>query len=218
MKNEKIRHSLLFRGMTDAEFEECLRDLSARERSYEKDEIILAAGSTTDRMGVVLSGGVTIERNDVWGNCTILNHVGEGGFFAETYAMLKDEILLVDVRAAADTRILLLRTGALAAGASPASAWQQKLFSNLMTISMQKNLALSARSFHTAPKTIRGRVLSYLNTVALRKHTQEFDIPFSRQQLADYLNVERTALSKELGKMQAEGILRCRRSHFLLLA
>ena len=77
--------------------------------------------------------------------------------------------------------------------------------------------ALAGRSLHTAPKSIRGRVLSYLNTVSIQARSTEFDIPFDRQQLANYLNVERTALSKELGKMRADGLLRCRRNHFVLL-
>ena len=84
-------------------------------------------------------------------------------------------------------------------------------------ISSRKNLILSGRSFHTAPKTIRGRVMSYLNAMSLQKGTKEFDIPFDRQQLADYLNLERSALSKELGKMQKEGIISTRKSHFKLL-
>ena len=79
-----------------------------------------------------------------------------------------------------------------------------------------KNLHLSSRSFHTAPKTIRGRVMAYLNTVSLQEKSTEFDIPFDRQQLADYLNVERTALSKELGKMQNGGLIKTKKSHFIL--
>ena len=90
------------------------------------------------------------------------------------------------------------------------------MLTNLLQISMHKNRTLSARSFHTAPKTVRGRVLSYLNTVSLQKHAAEFDIPFDRQALADYLNVERTALSKDLGKMRADRLLECRRNHFKL--
>lgn len=89
-----------------------------------------------------------------------------------------------------------------------------KLITNLLTISAQKNLNLSGRSFHTAPKTIRGRVMSYLNAMILQTGKTEFDIPFDRQQLADYLNTERSALSKELGKMQKEGILSTKKQHF----
>ena len=85
-----------------------------------------------------------------------------------------------------------------------------------MMISAHKNLALSGRSFHTAPKSARGRILSYLNSVSLQKKALEFDIPFNRQQLADYLNLERTNMSKELSRMQREGILSCRKNHFVL--
>ena len=89
--------------------------------------------------------------------------------------------------------------------------------SNLLTISAHKNLHLSGRSFHTSPKSIRGRVMSYLNSVSIQTGKREFDIPFDRQQLADYLNVERTALSKELGKMQKDGYFTVRKNHFLIL-
>ena len=84
-------------------------------------------------------------------------------------------------------------------------------------ISLHKNLALSGRSFHTSPKSARGRILSYLNTVALQKRTNEFDIPFDRQQLANYLNLERTNMSKELTRMKNDGIIECRKNHFRLL-
>ena len=210
--------------MSEEELALCLKIMEAQEKVYEKNAIILHAGTLTDRMGLVLSGGVTIESNDVWGNCTILNHVGPGSFFAETYAMLPDEVMLVDVRASRDSRILFLKIGGLfmrppeSSGrpGSPEQAILFKLTRNLMMISAQKNLALSGRSFHTAPKSARGRILSYLNSVSLRKKSPEFDIPFTRQQLADYLNLERTNMSKELGRMQREGILTCRKNHFVL--
>ena len=100
--------------------------------------------------------------------------------------------------------------------ATDQSVWMMKFLRNLLNVSAHKNLTLSGRSFHTAPKTIRGRVMSYLNAVSLRKHTSEFDIPFDRQQLSDYLNLDRSALSKELGKMQREGLITVRKNHFIL--
>ena len=133
--------------------------------------------------------------------------------FAETYALLQSESMLVDAVANDTCRILfldirgLLKTNAL-------EGWQGKLIRNLLIISAQKNYHLSGRSFHTAPKSIRGRVMAYLNTVALQKKKTSFEIPFDRQQLADYLNVERSALSKELGKMQRDGIIKTRKNHF----
>ena len=81
-------------------------------------------------------------------------------------------------------------------------------------ISMQKNLALSGRSFHISHKTVRGRVMSYLNSESIRKGRTTFAIPFNRQQMADYLNLDRTALSKELGRMKREGLIDFNKNHF----
>lgn len=217
MDLKAIRDNMLFRGMTEAELSDCVAALSAWERQYPRGSLILRAGESTDCMGIVLAGSVTIESNDVWGGCTVLSHVGQGGFFAETYALLREEAMLVDVRANEASRILFLNLGGLAVTAPTPAPWKHKLTARLLLISAHKNLALTGRSFHTAPKTIRGRVLSYLNAVSLQQHAAAFDIPFDRQQLADYLNVERTALSKELGKMRAEGLIRCRRNHFEIL-
>ena len=224
VESSNIVKTALFRGMSEEELTLCLKIMEAQEKVYEKNAIILHAGTLTDRMGLVLSGGVTIESNDVWGNCTILSHVGPADFFAETYAMLPDEVMLVDVRASQDSRILFLKIGSLfmrppepaRETGNPEQTILFKLTRNLMMISAHKNLALSGRSFHTAPKSARGRILSYLNSVSLREKSSEFDIPFNRQQLADYLNLERTNMSKELGRMQREGILTCRKNHFVL--
>lgn len=166
---------------------------------------------------MVLEGSVTIESNDIWGNRTILSHIGKGQYFAETYSLLQNEPMLVDVTANEDCRILFLKIGSLNALREDPATWKNKLTVNLLAISANKNLHLSGRSFHTSPKTIRGRVMSYLNAVALQKKSNEFDIPFDRQQFADYLNLERTALSKELGKMQKDGLIRFRKNRFKLL-
>lgn len=214
----QIQTTVLFRGMSTAETNDALNALSAREKSYRKGDVLLLAGDTTDEMGLILEGSVTVESNDIWGNRTILSLVEPGGFFAETYAYLSNEPLLVDVTANENCRILFLRIGSVQnLSAEDTSSWQKKLISNLLTISFHKNLILSGRSFHTAPKTVRGRLMSYLNSVSLKQGSTEFDIPYNRQQLADYLNVERTALSKELSKMQKDGILITKKNHFKLL-
>ena len=215
MTKVDITKSVIFRGMSDSEADAAMKALAAAEHSFAKDEIILHAGDTTEIMGLVLDGSVRIESNDVWGNRTILSHVEAGQVFAETYALLKVEPLLVDAVANQDTRVLLLNMGSIDRP-SDSSAWKLKLISNLLSISMRKNLMLSGRIFHTSPKSIRGRVTSYLSSVSLKTGSDEFDIPFDRQQLADYLNVERTALSKELGKMQSDGLIRVKKNHFKL--
>lgn len=213
MDSSALTNNMLFRGMDGKEIESALKLLEAREREYNKGDVILHAGDKTLQMGLVLTGSVTVESNDMWGNRTILSHVGRGQFFAETYALLR-EPLLVDVTANEDCRILFLRMKTLD---GDHGNWTAKLLSNLLMVSAHKNLHLSGRSFHTSPKSIRGRVMSYLNSVSIQTGKSEFDIPFDRQQLADYLNVERTALSKELGKMQKDGYFTVRKNHFVIL-
>lgn len=216
MDTRQLQQSMLFRGMTELEITKALQVLEAYEKSFQKGETLLIAGTITERMGLVLEGSVTIESNDAWGNRTIISHVGQGQVFAETYALLENEPMLVDVTASEDCRVFFLRSGRIQSLKNSLEPWALKYITNLLTISMHKNLILSGRSFHTAPKTIRGRVMAYLNSVSLQKHSREFDIPFDRQQLADYLNLERSALSKELGKMQKDKLIFCKKNHFLI--
>ena len=216
MDTQQLQQSMLFRGMIELEITKALQVLEAHEKSFQKGETLLIAGTITERMGLVLEGSVTIESNDAWGNRTIISHVGQGQVFAETYALLENEPMLVDVTASEDCRVLFLRSGRIQSLKNSLEPWTLKYITNLLTISMHKNLILSGRSFHTAPKTIRGRVMAYLNSVSLQKHSREFDIPFDRQQLADYLNLERSALSKELGKMQKDKLIFCKKNHFLI--
>lgn len=209
---ELLKDSALFQGLSEGEKETALHALSVTERVYQKGELIFSAGDIVDRMGLVISGGVTIESSDLWGNRTILSHIAPGQFFAETYALLKDEPMLVDVCVNEESRILFLRLDTL----QTAEHWTVKITRNLLTISARKNLTLSLRSFHTAPKTVRERVTAYLNTEALRQRSRTFRIPYDRQQLADYLNLDRTALSKELGRMRNDGLIEFRKDHFVL--
>lgn len=216
MDIRKVKNTTIFQGMSEQEVASALEGLRAVTKKYKKGTTILRAGSTTRRMGLMLEGSVTIENNDIWGNRTILSHVGKNQFFAETYGLLANEPMLVDVVANEDCQILFLTIGSLHRSSLKPDSWTAKIVGNLLAISTHKNLALSGRSFHTAPKTIRGRVMSYLNSVSIQKGSTDFDIPFDRQQMADYLNLERTALSKELRKMKDDGLIDFRKNHFHL--
>ena len=207
-------NSILFKGFDDTEISELLKALNAAEKKYNKGAMIFSSGEITDKLCFVTAGGVTIESNDMWGNRTILNLVGKGQFFAESYALLPDVPMLVDVCAAEDCSIVFLSMKSLA---DLNDTIRARLLANLLTITTRKNLHLSSRSFHTAPRQVRGRIMAYLNTVSVQKHSREFDIPFDRQQLADYLNVERSVLSNELSKMQRDGLIRCRKNHFEII-
>lgn len=213
---EKCAACGLFRGMNPAEIASALARFHAHVTQYDKGAVILHAGDTTTSLALVLDGSVTIQSDDLWGNRTILTMIGAGGLFAETYALLH-ETLLVDAVANTRSEILFLDITNLREILESENPWSAKFLSNLLTIAARKNLTLASRSFDTAAKTIRGRVMSYLNGIALKEHARSFTILFDRQQLADYLNVERTALSKELGKMRREGLIDFHKNHFEVL-
>ena len=206
----------LFRGSTPEEVASMLACLGAVQRAYQKGAVIYCAGDTVQSMGLILSGSVHIESGDVWGNRSILDQAGPGQVFAETYACLPDEPLMVSVTAAADTQVLFLQTSRVLQTCTSACAHHARLIRNLLAISAQKNLILSRRIFHTSPKTIRGRLLSYLSFQSLHQGSRSFTIPFNRQQLADYLSVDRSALSNELGNMQREGLIAFHKNSFEL--
>ena len=113
-------------------------------------DLILSAGDTTTKFGLVLDGSVTVESNDIWGNRTILSHVGKGQFFAETYALLEDEVLLVDVRANENCRVRFFTIGSLKNLRQINEPWAMKFICNMLEISARKNLTLSGRSFQNA--------------------------------------------------------------------
>ena len=159
-----VQGTPLFRDMEPASIDRALSALFAQERRYRKQDLILGVGTITDRIGIVLEGSVTIESRDVWGNRTILGSIGPKNAFAESYALLENEPLLVDVRANEDCRVLFLRVGALGRLAKERQPWAIALENNLLMDSARKNLMLSRKSFFTAPKGIRARVMAYLHS------------------------------------------------------
>lgn len=216
MDLQNLENTELFRGASRAELEEMLRCLDTEIRRYRKGETILRMGNRTRRLGLVLSGGVTLENDDAWGKRTVLGHVGEGEVFAETYACLPDQPLMVNAVAAAETRVLFLDVGRLFSG-QPGCVHQRVLVRNLLNITARKNLALSRRSFYTSSRTIRERLLSYLSDQAVLQGSDRFSIPFDRQGLADYLGVDRSALSNELSKLRREKLVYTEKNQFHLL-
>lgn len=216
MKGTLLANTALFRGASPQEAEAMLNCLGTAERGYTKGEQIYHSGDYVSDLGMVLSGSVLIQTDDLWGNTTVLDRIGPGQIFAETYACVPGEPLMVDVVAAEGTQVLFLNVERVLRVCSHTCAHHSKLIRNLLLLSAQKNLNLSRKIFYTSSKTIRGRLLSYLSYQARRNGTPSFTIPFNRQQLADYLNVERSALSNELSKMQRDGLLVVEKNHFTL--
>ena len=209
-----LANTLLFRGMDPSDIDEMLGCLLAKECTYKKGEILLPEGSPTEQIGVVLIGRVIIELGDVWGNNSVLSSIGPGGIFAETYACIPGEPLMVNVTAAEDTEALLLNIRRVLEPCSKVCPYHVRLVRNLLALCAGKNLQLSRRVLHTGPKSIRKRLLSYFSECIKRTGSYSFDIPYNRQQLADYLSVERSALSNELSIMQRDGLIRYEKNHF----
>ncbi|MGN0465786.1 MAG: Crp/Fnr family transcriptional regulator [Lachnospiraceae bacterium] len=216
MNENLLLPTLLFRGIKKEELSTVLTCLSPVTKTFQKGEIIFHIGDVIHDIGVVLSGGVYLEHIDIWGNTTILDHIGTGQIFAEAYACSLSEPSMINVIAAANSEILFLNTARVLKTCSNACIYHSRIIQNLLMISAQRNLNLSKRIFHTTPKSIRAKVLSYLSSQAIKLGKYEFKIPFNRQQLADYLGVDRSALSSELSKMQREGIIEYEKNYFRL--
>ncbi len=206
----------LFQNITNTEFEAMLQLRCMRASFFQKNETIFHAGDLIHEIGILESGSINIENIDLWGNKSILSNVGPGEIFAETYAICH-EPLMVDAVAVEDSQIMFLDLPLLLDNENADKSWYPKLLTNILMLSVQKNLILSNRIFCTSAKTIRNRLLTYLSMVSLKTGSTTFQIPFDRQQLADYLNLDRSALSKELGKMRDEGILEFHKNKFTLL-
>lgn len=216
MDDNLLTKTAIFQNISNNEVKSMLECLRAVTRQYQKGETIYRIGDVISDMGLVLSGSIHIEQNDIWGNRRILEYIGSGQVFAETYACIPNEPLMVNAIAAKDTEVLFLNAEKLLTTCPSTCSFHTRVIRNLLSISAQKNLSLTRKIFHTSPKSIREKLLSYLSFQAIRQGTYQFDIPFNRQQLADYLGVDRSALSNELSKMQRDGLLRFHKNRFCL--
>ncbi|MGI6717122.1 MAG: Crp/Fnr family transcriptional regulator [Eubacteriales bacterium] len=211
-----LSNTPLFHGIKENEIAHVLSCLGAREKSYRKNETIFRAGQIVHEFGLVESGSVNIIVNFYWGSSNIFGHIKKGEIFAENYAAIPGKELTSDVVAAEDSVILFLDFRNLLTTCHHSCGFHHRLIHNLLSISAHKSLNLTSRMMHTAPKTLRERLLSYLSEQAMINGSTHFTIPFDRQQLADYLGVDRSAMSNELSKMQKEGLIAFKKNEFTL--
>ena len=208
--------TLLFRGVPEPEIGGLIESLCGRSGHYEKGEVIYRCGETAKDIGLVQSGGVIIKNDDFWGNQSVLARIEPGDIFAETYACIGGKALLVDAVAAESTEVLFISAAEILSPKDGVSRHCQTLTGNLLTISAIKNIRLSCRILYTSPKHIRGRLTAFLSDAAKEQGSERVTVPFSRQQLAAFLNVERSAMCAELSKMQKDGIIEYKKNIFLL--
>lgn len=207
----------LFKNITENEYLDMKSKNFTKEKTYGKSEFIFHAGDIISTIGLVIFGQALIRHIDLCGNEIIISHIGEGQIFAESYALCS-EPMMVNVVSEDNTTILFLNTDMFTGEANINYSWYPKMLSNLLNISVRKNLMLSDRIFCTGPRTIRSRLMIYLSSQSARAGSLTFSIPFNRQQMADYLNVDRSALSKELCKMRDEGIITFHKNHFHIIS
>ena len=202
---EEIPDSPLFAGIHPEEKESILKCLSAVEKKYEKGDAVFLAGTAIRSMGFILSGSVDISRDDFWGNRQVLGHAGPG------------EPLMVNVEAAEKCRILFLDIGKILNVCTPACSHHNRLIHNLLYIMAKKNLMLTRKIDHMGQRSIREKVMAYLSFESEKQKKKTFGIPFNRQQLADYLAVDRSALSAELSRKKKDGLIEFEKNLFTLL-
>lgn len=212
-----IKNSPLFSDISENEVEVMLPCLSAVTKSYEKGETVFHIGDTVSSVGIVLCGSVNIEKDDFWGKHSILSHTGIGGIFGETYACVKTQPLNVNVIAAQDTEILFLDIQKVMTTCNSACKFHARLIQNMLLVLAQRNLTLKDKLEHMSQRTTREKLMSYLSEQVQKNQSPVFVIPFNRQQLSDYLSVDRSAMSAELCKLRDEGILKFSKNKFELL-
>lgn len=211
-----LRSSPLFSGISAEEASAMLSCLQAEKKDFPKEAFLLHAGDTAESIGLILSGSILVIQEDIWGNRNILSKAGPGQTFAAAYACAPGSVLNVNVFAETPVTALFLNVKRILNVCPSACAHHSRIIRNLLSDLAEKNLRFSEKLTHMSQRTTRDKLMSYLSAEAQRLGTYEFDIPFSRQQLADYLGVERSGLSLELGKMRSEELLDFHKNHFAL--
>lgn len=206
----------LFAGIDPGQATAMLTCLNARTRTYQAHEFIERAGSTITRIGVLLDGEVEVIDEDFWGNRNINEHIGAPGVFGGAYACVPGSRMRVSVVAVSPCTVVFLDAGKISAPCQHACAFHQQLIHNLLMQMARKNLALTARMAYTSQRTTRDKLLAYLSDQAAQHGSDRFDIPLDRQQLADFLSVNRSAMSAELSALRREGVIDFRKNHFVL--
>lgn len=207
----------LFCGIEEADLLRMLTCLGVCVEFFDKKYTIMAEGSAAKYIGIVLSGTANIVQIDYYGNRSILGSVSEGEIFSAAFACAGLESMPVSVVASEPCEVMLIDCGHIMHTCSNNCAFHQALIYNLMKDMAQKVIAFHERIEVTSKRTTRERLMAYLALCAKKTGAESFDIPFDRQELADYLEVDRSGLSAEISKLRAEGVLESNKRHFRLL-
>jgi CRP-like cAMP-binding protein len=211
---EILKRSELFANIEEADLHTMLQCLGCRRRSVEKGDFIFLAGETPPALGILISGNAQIIKEDFEGNSMIIGSVKSGDLFGETYACMGLKVLPVTVKAVGKCEILLMDVTKIVGTCPSACAFHHQLIANLLRIIAEKNVFLSQKMSFLSHKTIRSRLEAYFSSRIQQTGSYDFSIPFNLTELADYLCIDRSAMSRELSHMKAEGIVDYRGRNF----
>ncbi len=212
-----LKRIKLFAGIKDEEIEALLSCLQAKLECFKRGEYVLRRGEYHKYITVLLEGKLHVQHDDYWGNRSIISVVGVGEMFGEAYAAPGSEALVNDVVALEDSVVVYLDINRVLSVCSNSCRFHTLIVANLFFAISEKNRRLVGKLGHMSKRSTREKLLSYLSEQAGRHNSSIFDIPFNRQQLADYLSVDRSAMSNELCKMRDEGLIVFEKNKFTLL-
>lgn len=211
-----LKRTKLFSGVGDDDISTMLTCLGARLLTYKKGEHVLRQGEHLSDILVLAEGSLHIQRDDYWGNRSILGHIGVGEIFGEAYVAPESGTLLNDVIAVEDSAVFFFDVKRVISTCSSACRFHTMVVQNLFFAISEKNRGLVQKMDYMSRRTTREKLLSYLSEEAKKQNSASITLPFNRQQLADYLSVDRSAMSNELCKMRDEGILEFEKNRFRL--
>ncbi len=212
-----LKKTKLFAGISESEIDSMLSCLDARLHEYKKGEYVLHAGEHLNHILVLVSGELHIQNDDYWGNRAIVNRIAAGEMFGEAYIAPESGALQSDVLALEDSIIIFFDVRKSITVCPAACRFHSIVVQNLFFAISEKNRMLLQKLGHISKRTTREKLISYLSEEAKRQNSSSFTIPFNRQQLADFLSVDRSAMSNELCKMRDEGLLEFEKNQFKLL-
>ena len=212
-----LKRTKLFSGVGEEDIASLLSCLGARKKEYKKGEYILREGEHISDISILVEGKIHIQKDDYWGNRSILSVISVGEMFGEGYAAPKSGALLNDVVAVEDSSVIFFDVKRILTTCSSACRFHNMIVQNMFFVVSDKNRKLVQKLGHMSGRTTRAKLISYLSEEAKRQGSSAFTVPFNRQQLADYLCVDRSAMSNELCKMRDEGMIRFEKSRFELL-
>lgn len=207
----------LFAGVTRKNLEGMLQCLGIRVVDMKKGVPILSEGDDTRQIGIVLSGAVQLVREDYYGNRSVVSRIGPRELFGEAYAFSGAQSMPVSVLPEKDGSVAMIDSRRISSCCRNACEFHNRVIYNLLHMVSQKNLMLHHKIEITSHRSTREKLLAYLLNQAKIQGSDSFTIPFDRQALADYLEVERSGLSAEISKLRREGVLESDKSHFRLL-